>query len=44
MDAILIYRSNLPLKKTSGLFALLVSLLCFLKLDGTVERDLILYV
>lgn len=42
MDTILIYRSNLSLRKTSELLDLLVILLfCFLNLDGTVENDLI---
>lgn len=45
MDKILIYRSNLSLKTTSELFALLVILLVFfLKLDGTVEKYFILCV
>lgn len=39
MGKILVYRSNLAVKKTSELFALLAILLfCFLKLDGTVEK------
>lgn len=45
MGTTLIYRRNLLLKKTSDLFALhFIILFCFLRLGGTVEKDLILCV
>lgn len=45
MGTTLFYRRNLLLKKTSDLFAHhFIILFCFLRLRGTVEKDLILCV
>lgn len=45
MGTTLIYRRNLQLKEASDLFAInFIILFCFLRLGGTVEKDLILCV